>query len=98
METTAISVNDFVAKYIANGITQIFCTDISKDGKLEGPSIDLYRELIDANKDLQLIASGGVATMDDLYTLKEIGCHGAIIGKAIYENRISLNDLKAFIG
>ena len=65
-----------------------FCTDVSKDGKLEGPSIDLYKKIIEKFPSLWFIASGGVSSMDDLYALKEIGCSGAIVGKAIYEGRI----------
>ena len=97
LETTDIWVYDFMRKYIEHGVQQIFCTDVSKDGKLEGPSVDLYKNIISEFPDLHFIASGGVATIDDLYLLKEIGCKGAIVGKAIYENRISLNDLKQFI-
>jgi len=96
LETTDIWVYDFIKKYLDKGIQQIFCTDVSKDGKLEGPASDLYKNIITECKGIHLIASGGVSSMDDLFTLKEIGCTGAIIGKAIYENRISLQDLKAF--
>jgi len=96
-ETTDIWVYDFIQKYIAHGIQQIFCTDVSKDGKLEGPSTELYKNIISEFPQLHFIASGGVATIDDLYKLKEIGCKAVIVGKAIYENRIALNDLKQFI-
>lgn len=97
LETTDILINDFIRKYIQQGIKQVFCTDVSKDGKLEGPSVELYKGIITQFPSLHFIASGGVATMDDLIQLKEIGCKGVIVGKAIYENRISLNDLKKFI-
>ena len=97
LETTNIWVYDFIRKYVDHGVQQIFCTDVSKDGKLEGPSVDLYKSIIAQFPSLHFIASGGVATVDDLIQLKEIGCKGAIVGKAIYENRISLNDLKKFI-
>ena len=97
LETTDIWIYDFIRKYIEHGVQQIFCTDVSKDGKLEGPSVDLYKNIISEFPGLHFIASGGVATIDDLYALKEIGCKAAIVGKAIYENRISLNDLKQFI-
>lgn len=97
LETTDILINDFIKKYIEQGVKQVFCTDVSKDGKLEGPSVDLYKSIIAEFPKLHFIASGGVATMDDLIQLKEIGCKGVIVGKAIYENRISLNDLKMFI-
>lgn len=93
-ETSDIWVYDFIEKYIQQGVQQLFCTDISKDGKLEGPAIDLYKNIIEKFSSLHFIASGGVSSMKDLEELEKIGCKGAIIGKAIYENRISLNDLK----
>jgi len=96
METTAISVFDFIERYNRKGIQQLFCTDVSKDGKLEGPSTILYKEIMERFPSLWFIASGGVSSLDDLYRLKEIGCRGAIVGKAIYENRISLEQLKQF--
>lgn len=98
LETTEISVYDFIKKYMRKGIRQMFCTDVSKDGKLEGPSIALYKNILQQCEGLLLIASGGVSSMDDLHELREIGCNGAIIGKAIYENRISLESLKDFNG
>lgn len=94
LEKTEIGIYNFIAKYQLHGITQLFCTDVSKDGKLEGPSTVLYKNIIQQFPGLHFIASGGVSSLDDLYALQEIGCSGAIIGKAIYENRISLNDLK----
>ncbi|MGB3468337.1 MAG: HisA/HisF-related TIM barrel protein, partial [Cyclobacteriaceae bacterium] len=81
----------------SEGIKYVICTDISKDGVLEGPSVELYRELLNSLPGLQLIASGGVTTTEDLRTLKKAGVYGAIIGKAIYENRISLDSLKEFV-
>ena len=96
METTDLPVKDFMATYLALGVQQIFCTDVSKDGRMEGPSIELYTNLIESLPDLHLIASGGVSQLQDLVDLKAIGCSGAIVGKAIYENKISLNDLVHF--
>jgi phosphoribosylformimino-5-aminoimidazole carboxamide ribotide isomerase len=93
LETTDIDIYDFLTDYVAKGIQQVFCTDVSKDGKLEGPSIDLYKKIIEKFPSLWFIASGGVSSMDDLYVLKEIGCSGAIVGKAIYEGRIPLSEL-----
>jgi len=93
-ETTEISVYDFIQKYTGHGVQQIFCTDVKKDGRLEGPSIDLYKKIIDKFPDLNLIASGGVSSIKDLEDLKKARCSGAIVGKAIYENRISLKDLQ----
>ena len=97
LEKTDIWIYDFIEKYIQHGVHQIFCTDVSKDGKLEGPSVDLYKNIIQKFPNLHFIASGGVSEMKDVETLYEIGCKGVIIGKAIYENRISLNELKTFL-
>jgi phosphoribosylformimino-5-aminoimidazole carboxamide ribotide isomerase len=95
-ETSDIWVYDFISQYIEKGIKQVFCTDVSKDGKLEGPAIDLYKTIIGKFRDLDFIASGGVSSLKDLEELEEIGCSGVIVGKAIYENRIKLNELKMF--
>jgi phosphoribosylformimino-5-aminoimidazole carboxamide ribotide isomerase len=97
LQTTDILIYNFIEKYIQHGVQQIFCTDVSKDGKLEGPSIDLYKNIIRKFPDLHFIASGGVANVDDLKQLTEIGCKGVIIGKAIYEGRIKISDLKFII-
>ena len=96
LETTDIDIYTFIEKYVAKGIQQLFCTDVSKDGKLEGPSTALYSKIINQFPELHFIASGGVSSMEDLYELKKIGCSGAIVGKAIYENRISIDELKTF--
>ena len=95
-ESTDIPVEDFIAKYHDKGINQIFCTDVSKDGKLEGPAVELYDELNKKFPEIFFIASGGVSSMKDLEQLQKIGCSAAIVGKAIYENRISLKELKQF--
>ena len=96
LETTDIDIYGFIEKYMAYGINQLFCTDVSKDGKLEGPSTLLYQQIITRFPDLHFIASGGVSSVEDLNDLQEIGCRGAIVGKAIYENRISLDQLNKF--
>jgi phosphoribosylformimino-5-aminoimidazole carboxamide ribotide isomerase len=96
LETTDIWIYDFIEKYINKAVQQIFCTDVSKDGKLEGPSIDLYKNIISKFPALHFIASGGVSCIKDVDELQEIGCKGVIIGKAIYENKISLGQLKQF--
>ncbi|MFT3677347.1 MAG: 1-(5-phosphoribosyl)-5-[(5-phosphoribosylamino)methylideneamino]imidazole-4-carboxamide isomerase [Chitinophagaceae bacterium] len=96
-ETTQLSVFDFIKKYMGKGVQQVFCTDVSKDGKLEGPSLELYRQIRERFPKLHFIASGGVSSVDDLLALEEIGCSGAIVGKAIYENRVSLAELKKFV-
>jgi phosphoribosylformimino-5-aminoimidazole carboxamide ribotide isomerase len=96
LETTDIWIYDFIEKYMQHGIQQLFCTDVSKDGKLEGPSVDLYKNIITQFPNLQFIASGGVSNLQDLEELALIGCSGAIVGKAIYEGRISLPQLMKF--
>lgn len=95
-ETTELWVYDFIRKYVDGGVSQIFCTDVSKDGKLEGPAVNLYKNIISKFPELFFIASGGVSCLSDLDTLKKIGCKGAIVGKAIYENKISLHELELF--
>lgn len=94
LETTDIGIHDFIKKYMGHGIGQLFCTDVSKDGKLEGPATELYAAIITQFPALHFIASGGVSSMDDLYALQKIGCSGVIVGKALYENRIRLSDLE----
>ena len=96
MEKTEISVFDFMKSYIDKGVKQIFCTDIKKDGKLQGPSIELYQKIIEKFPALHLIESGGVSSLDDLIELEEIGCAAAIVGKAIYENKITISELASF--
>lgn len=93
METTDKWIYDFIGEYIDKGVKQIFCTDVSKDGLLQGPSLELYRTIVSKFPALHFIASGGVSNMDDIYRLEEIGCKGVIIGKAIYEGRVTLKEL-----
>jgi phosphoribosylformimino-5-aminoimidazole carboxamide ribotide isomerase len=94
LETTEIAILDFLGDYLSKGVQQVFCTDVSKDGKLEGPSLELYQEILATYPKAYFIASGGVSSLEDLQALKAIGCSGAIVGKAIYEGRIALSDLK----
>lgn len=96
IKESELDVVDFIADYAAKGIIYVVCTDIQKDGMLQGTSNDLYREIIEKTG-VKLIASGGVSSMDDLIALKEIGCDGAITGKAIYEGKISLKELRLFV-
>ncbi|QXP73622.1 1-(5-phosphoribosyl)-5-[(5-phosphoribosylamino)methylideneamino]imidazole-4-carboxamide isomerase [Tenacibaculum sp. HL-MS23] len=96
LETSEVEVIDFIIKYEKLGIKNTICTDVAKDGMLQGASVELYQEIL-SKSGVNLIASGGVANIDDLIRLKEIGCEGAILGKAIYENRISLKQLENFI-
>ncbi|HKB43676.1 MAG TPA: 1-(5-phosphoribosyl)-5-[(5-phosphoribosylamino)methylideneamino]imidazole-4-carboxamide isomerase [Chitinophagaceae bacterium] len=96
-ETTTLSVFDLIKKYEVKGINQFFCTDVSKDGLLQGSSIELYKKIIKQFPFIHLIASGGVSSMDEIEKLEEAGCKGVIIGKAIYENKILLTDLKKLV-
>ena len=92
IEKSGIDVMDFIISYQVLGIRNVISTDIAKDGMLEGPSFELYEDIL-AQSDLHLIASGGVSNIDDLRKLKQLGCSGAIVGKAIYEGKITLNEL-----
>ena len=96
LETTGVDVYSFLRKYKDRGVNQAFCTDISKDGRLEGPSLELYKKILQTFPGFRLIASGGVTTLQDLEDLRSAGCSGAIVGKAIYENRISLQEIQQF--
>jgi phosphoribosylformimino-5-aminoimidazole carboxamide ribotide isomerase len=87
----------FIQEYQTKGIQYVICTDIAKDGMLEGPSFDLYSKILAEAKDVKLIASGGISTFDELPKLAELGCEGTIIGKAIYEGRITLKQLENYI-
>ncbi|REC42700.1 1-(5-phosphoribosyl)-5-[(5-phosphoribosylamino)methylideneamino]imidazole-4-carboxamide isomerase [Chryseobacterium pennipullorum] len=96
-EETNQDVIDFILRYRKKGIQEVICTDIAKDGMLEGPSIELYREIL-AETSVNLVASGGISGIRDVYAMKALGCSGTIIGKAIYEGHISLQELQNFIG
>jgi len=96
-EKSDMSLEDFISFYHDLGAQYFLCTDINKDGMLQGSSTDLYRELISKFQQIKLIASGGVSSLKEVSELEEMGCNGAIIGKAIYENRIQLSELKKFI-
>ena len=92
LETSEMELIPFIKEYQSKGIEYVICTDISKDGMLEGSANDLYRDILD-QADIKLIASGGVTSMKDIEELIEMKCDGAIIGKAIYEGRITLKEL-----
>ncbi|OKL41774.1 1-(5-phosphoribosyl)-5-[(5-phosphoribosylamino)methylideneamino]imidazole-4-carboxamide isomerase [Pontibacter flavimaris] len=96
-EESKFPLQDFISGYVQTGAQLFICTDVSKDGKLQGPSLNTYRHLKLTQPAAGIIASGGVTTVDDLEQLQEIGVAGAIIGKAIYEGTISLKDLERFI-
>jgi phosphoribosylformimino-5-aminoimidazole carboxamide ribotide isomerase len=93
---TGIDVFHFIENLLSLNVTQIFCTDISKDGMLHGPAINLYIEILKLFPEVNLIASGGISGVQDLVDLQEAGCQGAIIGKAIYEKKITLKELEDF--
>jgi phosphoribosylformimino-5-aminoimidazole carboxamide ribotide isomerase len=90
---TDIEIFGFIEKYKQAGIRQIFCTDIKMDGAMKGPSLDLYKKINERFTDIHFIASGGIRSLDDIYQLEDLGCKGAIVGKAIYEGLITLKDL-----
>ncbi len=92
-EKTEIGIFEFIGNWISKDLNRIFCTDVNLDGLLKGASIDLYKRILEKFPKLYLIASGGVSSMDDIYQLREIGCSGIIIGKAIYEGRLKLSDI-----
>ena len=92
LETSEIDVIEYIADYVSKGISTVICTDISKDGMLQGTSNELYQNILEKTK-VNLIASGGVTTLSDLEVLKSIGCEGVIIGKALYEGKIKIENL-----
>lgn len=96
-EESDLNVIPFIKDYQSKGINYVICTDISKDGMLQGPSFGLYERILKENKGIKLIASGGISTFDEIPQLADLGCEGVIIGKAIYENRISLKQLENYI-
>lgn len=96
-ENTGIDIFHFINELFLDGINQIFCTDISKDGMMQGPSTKLYLEILQKFPSLNLIASGGISCFEDLVVLKETGCSGAIVGKAIYEGKITLKQIQGFL-
>lgn len=95
-ETTSVELIPFIKSYFDKGIRYVICTDVAKDGLLQGPSVDLYREILQEIPELKLIASGGVSSVKDLEELEEVGVYGAIVGKAYYEGRVTLEELAAF--
>jgi phosphoribosylformimino-5-aminoimidazole carboxamide ribotide isomerase len=97
LETTEIELIPFVEKYLQQGINKVICTDIDKDGMLLGPSITLYKEMLEKLPDIYLIASGGVGSLRDVEMLNEAKIPAVIIGKAIYEGKIHLKDLYKFV-
>ena len=109
LESSKLEVVQFIKEWNKKEIEYVICTDIAKDGMLAGPSYKLYKEILALNEDnalqdeipayagIKLVASGGIAVADDLHRLKEMGCEGAIVGKAFYEGRITFKELREFI-
>ncbi|MFL0682502.1 MAG: 1-(5-phosphoribosyl)-5-[(5-phosphoribosylamino)methylideneamino]imidazole-4-carboxamide isomerase [Algoriphagus aquaeductus] len=95
-ETTSVELIPFIQSYFDKGIRYVICTDVAKDGLLQGPSVDLYREILQEIPELKLIASGGVSSVKDLEKLEKVGVYGAIVGKAYYEGRVTLEELASF--
>ncbi|WP_295220078.1 1-(5-phosphoribosyl)-5-[(5-phosphoribosylamino)methylideneamino]imidazole-4-carboxamide isomerase [uncultured Chryseobacterium sp.] len=96
LEESALDVIDFILQYRKKGIQNVICTDISKDGMLQGASGELYSEIL-SRTEISLVASGGISCIEDVHQMKAIGCSGTIIGKAIYEGKISLEQLQEFV-
>lgn len=87
----------FIKDYFKKGVQSVICTDIDKDGMLEGPSFDLYKRILEEIPQIKLVASGGISQFDELPRLAELGCEGTIVGKAIYEHKISMKEIENFI-
>lgn len=97
LEDSNVDLIPFIQNYQKEGVKYVICTDISKDGMLQGPSFELYQKIISQASNIKLIASGGISTFEELPKLAEMGCEGTIIGKAIYEHKISMKDIENFI-
>ena len=97
LENSNVDLIPFIKGYQNKGIQYVICTDISKDGMLEGPSFELYSRILSEIPEIKLIASGGISTFEELPKLAEMGCEGTIIGKAIYEGRITLKQIENYI-
>ncbi len=95
-ETTSVDLIPFIKDYVVKGISYVICTDVAKDGLLQGPSVELYKEILQEIPSVKLIASGGVSSVEDLEELEKIGVYGAIVGKAYYEGRVTLEELASF--
>jgi phosphoribosylformimino-5-aminoimidazole carboxamide ribotide isomerase len=96
-EATELVLKEFIAAYRGQGIEKVICTDIDKDGMLKGPALDTYKELKAEDRQIHLIASGGISKMEDIEMLDEAGIDGVVVGKAIYEGKISLKTIETFI-
>ncbi|MCD6355456.1 MAG: 1-(5-phosphoribosyl)-5-[(5-phosphoribosylamino)methylideneamino]imidazole-4-carboxamide isomerase [Prolixibacteraceae bacterium] len=97
LETTSLPVVEFISNFHKKGITKVISTDISRDGMLTGPAFELYQKIMNKLPGIEIIASGGIASMNEILKLNEMGVPGAIVGKAIYENKITLKEIKGFV-
>nr|NJM01545.1 hypothetical protein [Desulfobacula sp.] len=95
-EQSELELTSFLQDYVSKGVRYAICTDIAKDGMLQGTSLELYQEIRSSIPSLLLIASGGVSSMSDVVRLAEMQCFGAIVGKAIYEGKITLSDIESY--
>lgn len=98
LEKTELTVVDFISDYFEKGIRKVISTDISRDGMLTGPAFDLYADIMKTLPGVEIIASGGISSMDDILRLNEMGVPGVITGKALYENKITLKEIEKFLG
>ncbi len=96
-EQTNVNIIEYIGSFYSKGMRQLFCTDVTKDGMLQGPSIQLYKDIIAAYPSIQLTASGGATSLQDIDDLESIGCSGVIVGKAIYEGHIKIEELKKYM-
>jgi len=96
-ETSSLELTAFIAGYRAKGITQVICTDIGRDGMMQGPAVELYQNLLKQFPGLYLVASGGVSCMEDIVALQAAGVPAVIVGKAIYEGKITLEEIGNFV-
>jgi phosphoribosylformimino-5-aminoimidazole carboxamide ribotide isomerase len=95
-EDSGISIYDCIKDLLSEGVTQVICTDISKDGSLAGPAIELYKNILKNGNNFNLIASGGISCLQDIMDVEQVGCKEVIVGKALYEGRVQLSELKSF--
>lgn len=97
LEQSDKDIFSFLEFWLGKGFSKVMITDVSKDGMMQGPSAELYRKVMERFPNIRLIASGGIATMEDIYQLEALGCYGAITGKALYESKLGDNELNEFL-
>ena len=97
LEQSDKDIFSFLEFWMGKGFSKVMITDVSKDGMMEGPSIELYRKVLRRFPDMRLIGSGGIATMEDIYQLETMGCYGAITGKALYEGKLGIDEIELFL-